>query len=196
MALVVQRQALMRHIQGLARFAAVSAALLPGACGHSSTRESSPASPAAVDGSDGASSPTSIAAAELIAGRWLTALRDQDHGVLTTLTAFPFGFQTPSSKQRCRSGAETPDELRSITTCIVADGLLLEELRRADDFHLVALPQGSVPVWARAVQSESNRDRVPVKAFINGDGVTYVFVLLVKRDRVETCIEHVELEQG
>jgi hypothetical protein len=197
MALVLQRQTVSSKRRAASCLAVVIAAVLAG-CGRASSREPPVVSPttANIDDGRGTAPHGERATPEDIALRWLNALRDHDESSLKALSAFPFHFKTTAATTRCADRASTQDQLRALADCIIADELFLRELKQTTDFHISRLTRETLPTWATATAVESIDAYTEIKAFINGNGVTYVFLMLVTAAQVDTFIQHTEFEQG
>jgi hypothetical protein len=112
---------------------------------------------------------------------WLGLLRAGALTALAEATDLPFAYQEAWPKKQCTSTARTRSALASWTECIRKDEVLLGELAFLSEtleFHKA--PAEASP----SLRSLANRFRGTgewVAAYINGDGVTYTFLVLVTR---------------
>jgi len=148
-------------------------------------------------------------AARLTAGQaastaraWLDALKRRDTAALAEKTQFPFTYKTTSRKKLCEGRAVDAKKLAATVDCLaLRDKLLLEQLGYAEHLEVKVLEPAQIPPWvAKLAGKPTGRDWL-VSAFLNGDGITFEFVLVVVPGGsglgvVKTFLVNAEIELG
>jgi hypothetical protein len=113
-----------------------------------------------------------------VARNWLGALERGDMQVLTKTTSVPFTYSTTAKVKRCEQTVSAQKELSSWVSCIrKADDLLMAEIRQSE-----VMPADHPNVESKEMKRLASKITVPgtwVKAYINGDGVTFTFRFLL-----------------
>jgi hypothetical protein len=126
--------------------------------------------------------PLSPSEATSSAGAWLNALKTRDVPKLAERTQFPFTYRTTNSEPVCEGASANAGMLETTVDCLVRrDENLFEELAVSEGFGVKALEPAQVPPWAAKLMGQAARSDRLVSAFINGDGITFEFVLVVVR---------------
>lgn len=133
---------------------------------------------------------------------WLDALKRRDTRALAEKTRFPFVYETTSRKKLCEGTAVDAKELAATVDCLARrDKLLLEQLAHVERLDVKVLePARTPPSLAKLIGKPTGGDRL-VGAFLNGDGITFEFVLVVVRGGsgfgvVKTFLVNAEVESG
>jgi hypothetical protein len=143
-----------------------------------------------------ANSASNAAASLALAKQWFERLRDHDSEALASATQFPFEYQTTAEQDPCRAVVSTLAELRVFVACVSRDPLFMTELRHADDLGLTVVSPNSLPPWAHPRLARMAQGPLPIHGYINGDGVSYEFVLWLQMRRVQALYLHAEFERG
>ncbi len=124
---------------------------------------------------------------------WLVSLRDGNQVALESRTAFPFQVRWAvadgwaGSARDSRSLAELVARLRS-------DAVFAGEVQHVADFPARLLAVAELPEWASGDLAPATAQAI--KSFINGDGVTYEFVLFVAAEGVRAVAVSAAIEGG
>ena len=112
------------------------------------------------------------------ARRWVAALRASDPEALITATAIPFTFGTTNRIKKCEGTIKAALALSDWVTCVrKAQGLLIADLNAGDDVQIEA----GGGVGSKALTTLAKKVNIRgtwVRAFLNGDGVSYSFRFL------------------
>ena len=131
-----------------------------------------------------------------LAANFLTAFRDGELAALSPLVCREFQFRSTARVDECRGTASTSEEFDSLVRCVRADATLQRELQYASGLvpSISAIP--ALPHWALPLVSANARAQPAADAYINGDGVTFRFVLISSGDCVEWLLLTAEFEAG
>ena len=117
-----------------------------------------------------------------LANDWLQALKTNDPAKLSRVTQLPFTYKSLGKKRLCERTIKDTTGVESLLKCFYAkETLFLEELKQADanETKLEAGDLQYVPKKLLALLGKAHAASVLVTAYINGDGVTYTFLLAV-----------------
>ena len=122
----------------------------------------------------------SLGVATSTVGAWLNALKTRDMPKLVEKTQFPFTYRTTNREPVCEGTTANARMLESTVDCLIRrDKRFIEELAHAENFGVKALDPAQPPPWAaKLLGPPASGDRL-VSAFVNGDGMTFEFVLVV-----------------
>ena len=113
-----------------------------------------------------------------VAKTWLRAVERGDLQVLAKTTSVPFTYATTAKVKRCEQTVSAQKDLSSWVSCIrKADDLLMEEIRQSE-----VIPADPPNVESKEMKRLASKITVPgtwIKAYINGDGVTFTFRFLL-----------------
>jgi hypothetical protein len=135
-----------------------------------------------------------------IAGQWMTALKAADLPGLRDQTIFPFGLKSTNRQKLCEGTAQNSAAFASMVHCLNRRRKVtfvgeMESWRPAD---LKVIDVGSLPTTLRKMVGTPAPDEKLVETFINGEGVVFEFVLVVKtvagRSGVNAVISNAEFE--
>ncbi len=147
-------------------------------------------------------SPISEEQAVAVARSWLDALVAQNVGKLAEKTRFPFSYKSTSAKKTCEGTAADAKKLATTVDCLARrDHLLLEELGHAESLEVKVMEPAHVPLWLRKMMGRPAAGERLVGTFINGDGITFEFVLVVVPSEtgvgaVQAFLVSAEVERG
>jgi hypothetical protein len=131
-----------------------------------------------------------------LATRWLASLEADERDALVRTTELPFEVRTTAKTKPCDGIFRSLAELIRSIECLRSDELLMEELRYFERSNARALSAAALPAWTRRHLRKRPEALVPVRVFINGDGVSYVLVFLVGQNGVRMLLLHTEHENG
>jgi hypothetical protein len=125
---------------------------------------------------------------------WLRVVASGELEILAQTTALPFVYATTAKVKRCERTIATASELGPWLKCLREDEVLVGELRKGE-----LMP--SVPPNVESSALKQLGSSVPgagqwVEAYINGDGVTYTFRMLVRRGAIAAFLVEAEFETG
>lgn len=142
-----------------------------------------PPDPAAVSSRPSTAPATGTIGAEQAASAaraWLDALKRRDMEALAERTRFPFTYRSTNRRKLCEATSADARQLTAVVDCLARrDKLLLEELARAAKVEVKVLEPARAPAWlAKLIGKPAGGDWL-VGGFLNGDGITFEFVLVV-----------------
>lgn len=120
---------------------------------------------------------------------FLVALRSGDSTSLHRVSCTQFFYRTTAKADTCPSRVDTPEAFDQLIACVRADPILRGELADAEAVASNAVEIRELPNWTAPLMEKESGSFTAVSSFINGDGVTYGFVLLSKG----RCIERLML---
>lgn len=127
---------------------------------------------------------------------FLAALQSHDRDELRRRSCAHFEFRTTERTSDCPTRADGPEELERIIECLRDDALLRKELAFAHGLAESATLTSEVPEWAATWMTSETRGFARVRAYINGDGVTFSFVVLTRDSCVAWLMLTAEFERG
>ena len=134
-----------------------------------------------------------------VAGSWLTAA--VGHGAaLASVTAFPFTFRTASKSKACERTIRDGSAFSKWATCFrKRQKLLLSEVKAGANLR-AASTQDVESKALRAIADKIPREGRWLRAFINGDGVTFTLFFKVtgggSAGKVTALVLEAEVERG
>lgn len=131
-----------------------------------------------------------------LAANFLTAFRDGEPTALSPLACRTFQFRSTARVDECGGTANTPEELDRLVRCVRADATLQRVLQYASGLPASVAAIPALPGWAVPLVSASARAQPAADAYINGDGVTFRFVLISSGECVEWLLLTAEFEAG
>lgn len=130
------------------------------------------------------------------AGEFLVALRSGDVKSLRRVSCPHFEYRTTAKVNKCPNRVDTSEAFDQLITCVRADPMLKDELAHADDLASNAIQIRELPNWTVPLMDREPGPVTAVSSFINGDGVTYSFVLLWKGRCIERLMLTASFETG
>jgi len=131
-----------------------------------------------------------------LAADFLIAFRDGEPAALRPLACRTFQFRSTARVDACGGTASTPEEFGRLVRCVRSNATLQRELQYASGLasSVAAIP--ALPEWAVPLVTAHARIQPAAGAYINGDGVTYQFVLLSNQNCIEWLLLAADLETG
>jgi hypothetical protein len=134
-------------------------------------------------------------AALAVARSWPHAVERGNAEVLTKTTSVPFTYATTNKVKRCERSVSSEKDLSSWLTCMRKnEKLLMEEIRQGD-----VQPSDPPNVESKALKALAGKipgDGKWIETYINGDGVTFTFRLLLAGSSVAAFLVDAEFENG
>jgi hypothetical protein len=134
-----------------------------------------------------------------VAKTWLMAAA-RDGARLEAATAFPFTYRTTNKIKRCERAVRDAAAFSKWAMCFQkGQKLLLDEVRAGTNLQ-VASTRDAEPRELRALAETIPGDGRWLRAFINGDGVSFIFFFRVTEtrggDKVTALVLQEEVENG
>jgi hypothetical protein len=130
-----------------------------------------------------------------VARSWLTAAA-RDSAALESATAFPFTYRTTNKVKHCERAVRAASAFSKWATCFQkGQKLLLDEVRAGADLR-VAASQDAEPKALRALAEKVPGEGRWLRAFINGDGVSFTFLFRVTGTNGTGKVTAVVLEES
>jgi hypothetical protein len=130
------------------------------------------------------------------AREFFVALRSGDVKSLHRVSCPHFEYRTTAKVNKCPHRVDTSEAFDQLITCVRADPMLRDELADADNLASNAVQIRELPNWTAPLMDRELGPSTAVSSFINGDGVTYSFVLLWKGICIERLMLTASFETG
>ncbi|HTQ04172.1 MAG TPA: hypothetical protein VMI54_09955 [Polyangiaceae bacterium] len=128
------------------------------------------------------SSPPTAVKPEQVATNWLKALGAGDIDELSNSTVFPFSFRTTDKTKECEGAIASESGLREFVPCLRKQRKsLMKELGYAESSKVDVVERMDAASSLRPLLSDLRADEVLVTGFINGDGVSFGFGVVLMR---------------
>jgi len=135
------------------------------------------------------------ARAVTVATDWLVALRKNDTGQLSRTTAFPFSYRSTGKRKFCEGAIKDQAGMAGLMKCFrTKEKLFIGELKHADDMQLTITDGRDASKSLLKLLDKKDQDGTLVSSFINGDGVTYTFLLVVSQNGTAVGVSTFALE--
>jgi hypothetical protein len=133
-----------------------------------------------------------------VAGLWIESLRNVDAGRVAAQARYPFDFRdtrAAGQKGRCESGVlGDARAMTGVSSCLVADRLLKEDLAANPAPRIVAMSKETLPPWASAWASSVAPGWRLMSAFIHGNTSAFELIVLVGDDGVHGFWQNVSID--
>ncbi len=116
-----------------------------------------------------------------VASEWLSNVRANDAKGVSAATTVPFLYRTTNRRKKCEGEVKDVAALNRWLECFrKSQNLLIEELAAADGVAL-SPGGGAVPTKLSQMKKSVTGDGMWVQAFLNGDGISYGFLIFVTK---------------